>query len=80
LRRLAVYANEQAAGNIVRGDLAAGRAVALINASLQEQLPRGIALVEPRARLTCDAVWQHDEHPRIQRTLDVASRLALEAG
>jgi DNA-binding transcriptional LysR family regulator len=74
--------DEQAAGNIVWGNLAAGRGVALINGSLQEQLPRGIALVElvePRATLTYDAVWQQEEHPLIQRTLDVASRLAREA-
>jgi DNA-binding transcriptional LysR family regulator len=74
--------DEQAAGNIVWGNLASGRGVALINASLHDQLPRGVALVElaePRATLTYDAVWQQEEHPLIQRTLDVAARLAEEA-
>jgi DNA-binding transcriptional LysR family regulator len=74
--------DEQAAGNIVWRNLAAGRGVALINASLHEQLPRGIALVElvePRAMLTYDAVWQQHEHPLIPRVLDVAAGLAKEA-
>jgi DNA-binding transcriptional LysR family regulator len=74
--------DEQAAGNLVWGNLAAGRGVALINASLQEQLPRGIALVElvePRATLTYDAVWQQHEHVLIERVLDVANQLAEEA-
>jgi DNA-binding transcriptional LysR family regulator len=74
--------DEQAAGNLVWRNLANGRGVALINASLQEQLPRGVALVElaePRATLTYDAVWQQEDHALIQRTLDVAGRLANEA-
>jgi hypothetical protein len=74
--------DEQAAGNIVCGKLASGHGVALINASLQEQLPRGVALVdlvEPGATLTYDAVWHQDEHPLIQRTLELAARLAREA-
>jgi DNA-binding transcriptional LysR family regulator len=52
--------DEQATGNTVWGNLARGRGVALINASLAEQLPRGITLVElaqPAATLTYDAVW-----------------------
>jgi DNA-binding transcriptional LysR family regulator len=75
--------DEQAAGNVVWGNLASGRGVALINASLREQLPRGVALVElvePAATLTYDAVWQQAENPLIQRALDVADRLAKEAG
>jgi DNA-binding transcriptional LysR family regulator len=75
--------DEQAAGNVVWGNLANGRGVALINASLREQLPRGVALVElvePAATLTYDAVWQQAENPLIQRALDVADRLAKEAG
>jgi DNA-binding transcriptional LysR family regulator len=74
--------DEQAAGNIVWGNLASGRGVALINASLGAQLPRGVALVElvePRATITYDAVWQQEEHPLVQRALDVAIRLAKEA-
>jgi DNA-binding transcriptional LysR family regulator len=74
--------DEQATGNIVWGNLASGRGVALINASLQAQLPRGVALVElvePRATLTFAAVWQQNDDPLIQRVLDVAGRLAEEA-
>ena len=38
--------DEQATGNTVWGNIARGRGVALINASLSQQLPRGIRLVE----------------------------------
>ena len=75
--------DEQAAGNTVWGNLARGRGVALINASLAEQLPRGICLAElapPAATLTYDAIWHHGERPLIQRTLQVAADLAQEAG
>jgi DNA-binding transcriptional LysR family regulator len=75
--------DEQATGNTVWGNLARGRGVALINASLAEQLPRGITLVElapPTATLTYDAVWHQGELPLIQRSLEVAAQLAREAG
>jgi DNA-binding transcriptional LysR family regulator len=75
--------DEQATGNTVWGNLARGRGVALINASLAEQLPRGITLVElaqPTATLTFDAVWHHDELPLIQRALEAVGELAKEAG
>jgi len=75
--------DEQATGNTVWGNLARGRGVALINASLAEQLPRGITLVElaPRsATLTYDAVWHQGELRLIQRSLEVAAQLAREAG
>ena len=75
--------DEQATGNTVWGNLARGREVALINASLAEQLPRGITLVElapPTATLTYDAVWHQGELPLIQRSLEVAAQLAREAG
>jgi DNA-binding transcriptional LysR family regulator len=75
--------DEQAAGNVVWGNLARGRGAALINASLAEQLPRGIALVElarPTAPLTYHAVWRRDELPVIQRSLEVAGELARESG
>jgi DNA-binding transcriptional LysR family regulator len=71
--------DEQAAGNTVWGNIARGRGVALINASLVEQLPRGITLVElaqPTATLTYDAVWHQGEPPLIQRALEVAAQLA----
>ena len=75
--------DEQAAGNTVWGNLARGRGVALINASLAEQLPRGITLLEltqPTATLTYDAVWHQGERPLIQRSLDVAAQLGNDAG
>jgi DNA-binding transcriptional LysR family regulator len=75
--------DEQAAGNTVWGNLARGRGVALINASLVEQLPHGIALVElarPTPTLTFDAVWHQSEQPVIERTLEVAARHADESG
>jgi DNA-binding transcriptional LysR family regulator len=75
--------DEQATGNTVWGNLARGRGVALINASLAEQLPAGITLVElaqPTATLTFNAVWHQGEPPLIHRSLQVAARLANEAG
>ena len=75
--------DEQAAGNTVWGNLARGRGVALINASLAAQLPRGISLVKlagPTAALTYDAVWHQDERPLIQQSLEAAAQLASEAG
>ena len=52
--------DHQAAGNTVWGNIARGRGVGLINASLAEQLPRGVTLVDlaqPTSVLTIDAVW-----------------------
>jgi DNA-binding transcriptional LysR family regulator len=75
--------DEQAAGATVWGNLARGRGVALINASLAEQLPRGITLVElaqPPAALTIDAVWRQGDLPLIERTLEAAGQLAEERG
>jgi DNA-binding transcriptional LysR family regulator len=75
--------DEQATGNTVWGNLARGRGVALINASLAEQLPRGITLVElaePAATLTYDAVWHQSEPPLLHRSLEVAVQLANEVG
>jgi DNA-binding transcriptional LysR family regulator len=75
--------DEQAAGNTVWGNLTRGRGVALINASLAEQLPRGITLVDlapPTATLTYDAVWHQGQRPLIQRSLHVAAQLAHEQG
>jgi hypothetical protein len=73
--------DEQATGNTVWGNLARGRGVALINASLREQLPRGIALVElaqPAATLTIDAVWNEGGLPLVERSLELVSELAKE--
>jgi DNA-binding transcriptional LysR family regulator len=73
--------DEQATGNTVWGNLARGRGVALINASLSEQLPRGIVLVElaqPAATLTIDAVWNEGGLPLVERALEVVAELAEE--
>jgi DNA-binding transcriptional LysR family regulator len=75
--------DEQAAGNTVWGNLTRGRGVALINASLAEQLPRGITLVDlapPNATLSYDAVWHQGQRPLIQQSLHVAAQLANEEG
>jgi DNA-binding transcriptional LysR family regulator len=74
--------DEQAAGNTVWGNLARSRGVALINASLAEQLPSGIALVQlaqPTTTLTFDLVWHQGELPLIERTLEVAAQLAKDS-
>ena len=71
--------DEQATGNTVWGNIARGRGVALINASISQQLPRGIRLVDleqPAATLTYDAVWHQDELPPIRRALETAAQLA----
>lgn len=71
--------DERAAGNTVWGYIARGRGVGLINASLAEQLPRGITLVDviaPQATLTVDAVWNANHLPIVGRTLDAAAALA----
>jgi DNA-binding transcriptional LysR family regulator len=71
--------DENAAGNTVWGYLARGRGVALINNSLIEQLPRGVALVElasPTTSITYEAVWHRDDLPVIERVLEVAAELA----
>jgi DNA-binding transcriptional LysR family regulator len=73
--------DERATGNTVWGNLARGRGVALINASLAEQLPRGVTLVElvePAATLTYEAVWHHDPLPVVERSLEVAAQLAKQ--
>jgi DNA-binding transcriptional LysR family regulator len=73
--------DELGTGNTVWGNLARGRGVALINASLSEQLPRGIALVElaqPPATLTIDAVWNEGGLPLVERALELVAELATE--
>jgi DNA-binding transcriptional LysR family regulator len=75
--------DERATGNTVWGNLARGRGVALINASLAEQMPSGVSLVdlvEPTATLTYEAIWQRDDLPVVQRSLDAAVALAEEIG
>jgi DNA-binding transcriptional LysR family regulator len=73
--------DEHATGNTVWGYLARSRGVALINASLSEQLPRGIVLVPlapPGAVLTFDAVWRDPGLPVIERARTAARELAGE--
>ncbi|HXW81882.1 MAG TPA: LysR substrate-binding domain-containing protein [Acidimicrobiales bacterium] len=74
--------DEQATGNTVWGNLARGWGVALINASLAEQLPRGVVLVDlaQPVELTYEAVWLPGEGPLIDRSLGVATGLAHEVG
>jgi DNA-binding transcriptional LysR family regulator len=75
--------DERAAGNTVWGNIARGRGVALINASLAEQLPAGIKLVRlapPGSALTCEAVWLEQDSPVIERVLEAADELAGELG
>jgi DNA-binding transcriptional LysR family regulator len=71
--------DERAAGNTVWGYIARGRGVGLINASLAEQLPRGITLVDvvaPQATLTIDAVWNQNHLSIVDRALDASTALA----
>jgi DNA-binding transcriptional LysR family regulator len=73
--------DERATGNTVWGNLARGRGVALINASLAEQMPSGVTLVdlvEPSATLTYEAIWLRDDFPVLQRSLEAAVALAGE--
>jgi DNA-binding transcriptional LysR family regulator len=70
--------DERATGNLVWGNLAQGRGVALINSSLSEQLPPGMTLVDmaPPATVTYEAVWHQGELPLIHRALEVVTELA----
>ena len=76
--------DEQAAGSTVWGNIAHGRGVGLVVSSLIEQLPHGVRLVDlapPPPRLTITAVWAHrNEHPAIDRLLDITTRLANKQG
>lgn len=71
--------DDQAAGNTVWGNLARGRGVALINASIASQLPRGITLIElepPAASFTYEVVWRHGAVAAIRRARETAAELA----
>jgi DNA-binding transcriptional LysR family regulator len=73
--------DEQAMGNTVWGNLARGRGVALISASLASQLPAGVTLVdlvEPTAALTYEAIWHREDVPVVQRSVDVTVAFAKE--
>jgi len=72
--------DEHATGNTAWGYIADGRGVALINRSLEKQLPRGIILrpFDPPMALTIDAVWCRSDRPDIARVLEAARLLASE--
>jgi DNA-binding transcriptional LysR family regulator len=72
--------DEQAAGSTVWGDIARGRGVGLVVASLVHQLPRGLRLITlaaPAPTLAIDLVWPIErDTPAIRRLIDVADRVA----
>lgn len=72
--------DENAAGNTAWGFIADGRGVALINRSLERQLPRGIILLpfDPPVSLTIDAAWCHTDRATVARVLETARTLADE--
>lgn len=74
--------DQHAAGNTVWGYVASGRGVALINASLAQQLPRGVTLLDvtPPGMLILDAVWHQPQLATVQRALDIAAELGDELG
>jgi DNA-binding transcriptional LysR family regulator len=71
--------DEHAAGSTVWGNIARGQGIGLVNASLVDQLPRGIRLIKlspPRPTLAISAVWRRDgDLPAIDRLLDTARAL-----
>ena len=72
-----------ASGSTVWGNIAGGRGFGLVVASLAEQVPRGIVLLELEedAQLTIDAVFPSNcRTPAVQRVLEVAAELAGERG
>ena len=73
--------DQQAAGNMVWGNLARGRGVALINASLSAQVPPGITMLDlagSAATITYEVVWHQGDVPLIDRALAVTAALAKE--
>jgi DNA-binding transcriptional LysR family regulator len=77
--------DEHAAGSTVWGSIAAGRGVGLVVASLSEQLPSGVRLLdlgppEPPP-VSISAVWRDERPPpAVSRFLQVAAQLAAEYG
>jgi DNA-binding transcriptional LysR family regulator len=76
--------DEQAAGSTVWGNIARGRGVGLVVASLRYQLPRGLTLLPlaaPVPTLAIDIVWPTDRTtPAVRRFLAVGDRLAQDCG
>jgi DNA-binding transcriptional LysR family regulator len=73
-----------ASGATIWGNIAAGRGVGLVVASLAAQQPRGIALLpltKPAPALTFDLLWARDhDGPAVQRVRDATARAAAVAG
>jgi DNA-binding transcriptional LysR family regulator len=76
--------SDQAAGSTVWGDIARGKGVGLVVASLAGQLPGGVRLVglaPPVPTLTIDLIWSAErQSPGIRRLLATAGRLADKSG
>lgn len=76
--------DEQAAGSTVWGDIARGRGVGLVVASLRHQLPLGLTLRPlrpPAPTLAIDLVWPTERTtPAVRRLIEVADRLAHDRG
>jgi len=75
--------DEQATGNTVWRNIARGRGVALINASVMETAPRNVIFVDlasATAAVTIEAVWCNDEIPLTRRVVEFATDLAQENG
>jgi DNA-binding transcriptional LysR family regulator len=76
--------DEQAAGSTVWGDIARGRGVGLVVASLRHQLPLGLTLrplLPPAPTLAIDLVWPTERTtPAVRRLIEVAGRLAQDLG
>jgi DNA-binding transcriptional LysR family regulator len=72
--------DETGTGSPGWNNVAAGRGVALLVASVAPQVPRGIALVRlasPPAHIVIDALWRRDnEPPAVRRFIDTARRVA----
>jgi len=76
--------DEQAAGSTVWGDIARGKGVGLVVASLRHQLPLGLTLRPlrpPAPSLAIDLAWPTERTtPAVRRLIEVADRLAQDRG
>jgi len=77
--------DEEGAGSTVWGYIAQGRGIGLVVASLAEQPPSGVRLIEiappPPPPLGITAVWQPDGMlAAVERLLELATELAAERG
>ena len=77
--------DEEGAGSTVWGYIAQGRGIGLVVASLAEQPPSGVKLIDiappSPPPLGVTAVWQPDGMPAaVERLLEIATELAAERG